>query len=291
VKHHIPAPVMGRLRRWRHSAAMLLNGEELQRLRTEWQQALDNRTHELLERGDTVLSGYDRRVAAVATRLLDLEERISSGMAGELEADRVLASHQERRPFTVAPGLYADFSTAALGDDESDGRLAGYVERLRDHHPVVDLGCGRGDLLRLLGEAGVPASGVDANPVLVARAQAAGLDAVADDAFVHLAGRPDISAGAVALLGVVDYLPAADAGRLLAAVRRVVRPGGMVVIETPDPDVRDGMAALWRDPARVRLYHPDALGLLCRDAGLEVVEVARPAAEGSPAYALFACRR
>lgn len=267
--------------------ALLLNGEEFQRLRTEWQQALDRRTHELLERGDTVLSSYDRRVAAVATRLLDLEERVGSGSPRGPGADDVLASHQEEHPLTVDPVLYADFSTTEQGGDEGDERLRGYVEHLRDHQPVLVLGCGRGDLLRLLDHASVAATGVDANPVLVARAQAAGLDAIVDDVLVHLAARTDESLGAVALFGVVDHLSPADAGRLLASACRVLRPGGIVIAETPNPESPGGTVALWRDPTRVRLYHPDALGLLCRDAGLDVVAVDTTAKD---VYSLLACR-
>lgn len=42
---------------------------------------------------------------------------------------------------------------------------------------VLDIGCGRGELLALLGEAGVPARGIDVNGEMVALCRERGFDA------------------------------------------------------------------------------------------------------------------
>ena len=61
-----------------------------------------------------------------------------------------------------------------------------YVALLAGHAPVLDIGCGRGELLEALGRAGIQASGVDADAGMAAQAQAAGLDVAVGDAVAHL---------------------------------------------------------------------------------------------------------
>ena len=54
-------------------------------------------------------------------------------------------------------------------------RQARYVPVLASHSPVMDIGCGRGELLRLIARAGGSATGVDPDADMVARCVAGGL--------------------------------------------------------------------------------------------------------------------
>ena len=53
---------------------------------------------------------------------------------------------------------------------------------------MVDLGCGHGELLTLLGEHGVAAYGVETEPDFVARLAELGLEVVEADGLAHLEG-------------------------------------------------------------------------------------------------------
>jgi len=300
LKRRVPEPVVEGLRRLRHVVAAAVTGGELARLRAEFSEQIDARTRDLLARSDEVLSSYDRRVAAVATRLLDLEERVAAGAPGAPDADSVVAAHVEVAPQLLDHQLAADLALAGRPDPAREReRLASYIAVLGKHPPVLDLGCGRGDLLAVMHEHGIEATGVDPNPVLVAAAHQSGLDAVAQDLFVHLAARPEASVAAVTAVGLLEHLSVADAARLLRSVARVVSPGGMVLVETPDPSSVDGRDTLWQDVLCERLYNPAMLGLLCRDAGLDVdgVEAAPseagqdPGRAGVGRYTLIAHRR
>ena len=90
------------------------------------------------------------------------------------------------------PDYFAFESRLRGSTGEVRDRQRPYVERLREHAPVLDLGCGRGELLALLREAGIEARGADANADMVAFARAEGLEveqATAHDALERLRGR------------------------------------------------------------------------------------------------------
>ena len=99
----------------------------------------------------------------------------------------------------------------------------------------MDLGCGRGEWLTLLRDAGVPCSGVDANPRFVAAGRALGLDIELGDAIGHLQGIPPDSVDMVTAFHVIEHLGTEELLALLEAARSALRPGGCVLLETPNP--------------------------------------------------------
>src|SRR5262249_60939335 len=97
-----------------------------------------------------------------------------------------------------SPKDYVDFEQIFRGSSEfvAEG-MKPYVDLLLGHAPVVDLGCGRGEMLELLREHGIAAYGIDTDDSMLTAASAAGLDVRNEDLFEHLAGLPDASLGGV----------------------------------------------------------------------------------------------
>src|SRR5262249_39270339 len=97
-------------------------------------------------------------------------------------------------PRTVAPQPRADaFPDYFAFESKLRGRTEGvrerqsvYVDDFREAAPVLDIGCGRGELLGLLREAGVDARGIDPDADMVAFARGEGLDVEQDDAVSYL---------------------------------------------------------------------------------------------------------
>ena len=55
---------------------------------------------------------------------------------------------------------------------------------------------------------------------------------------------------------------------------RVLKPGGLLIVETPNPtNVVVGAAAFYRDPSHLRPIHPDYLQFLARESGFVAPEL------------------
>ncbi len=101
--HRLPPPVFARIQTARGTLARAVAGTELHKLRQEMDRLHDDMVEllahhrdDLVARNDAVLSNYDRRVASVANRLLDLEARVDAvGPAAAADANRILAGHEE----------------------------------------------------------------------------------------------------------------------------------------------------------------------------------------------------
>ncbi|MFW6175764.1 MAG: methyltransferase domain-containing protein, partial [Acidobacteriota bacterium] len=100
-----------------------------------------------------------------------------------------------------------------------------------------------------------------------------GLRAEEGDLFEALAAEPEGSLGAVVSFHVVEHLPASSLDRLVRLAWRVLAPGGVLLLETPNPlSVAVAARSFWLDPTHQRPVHPDTLELLLRGAGFEPVE-------------------
>ena len=75
-----------------------------------------------------------------------------------------------------------------------------FLEALRAHYPgaaALDLGCGRGEWLEVLGEQGFAGRGVDLDAGMLAACVERGLDVSEQDALAALAALPDDSVAVV----------------------------------------------------------------------------------------------
>ena len=159
-----------------------------------------------------------------------------------------------------------------LDNEHTREALRHYVPMFEDRSPVLELGCGRGEFLRLLDDKGIKAEGIDPDDAVAEAARASGLDVTAGDpvAFLHGEPAPGPYQG-VFCDHLVEHLTPDQVGELLAGVRRVLAPGGRFVAVTPNPACYAVLSHdFWRDPGHVRLYDLPLLERLCRQAGLAV---------------------
>jgi SAM-dependent methyltransferase len=218
------------------------------------------------------------RIEAAAARIESAERRVQ-----ELE-ERLL--RLERRPADAAPGTVAPQPRAAALPDyfAFESRLRGstdavrerqrpYVERLRGHTPVLDLGCGRGELLMLLRDAGVEAHGVDADADMVAFARGEGLDVEQSSAHAALEAAADASLGAVTALQLVEHLPPADIVSLLRLAHAKLGPGGVLILETINPATPEALRNYFADLTHSQPLVPETLELLVQDACFHDTEI------------------
>ena len=148
----------------------------------------------------------------------------------------------------------------------------GYVEDFRGAEPVVDLGCGRGEFLVLLREAGLEAKGVDVDADMVAYARGEGLEVEHTGAVEYLEGLADGSLGGIFAAQLLEHLPASTVVRLLELAAAKLRPGGLLVAETINPLSPLALRNYFADLTHAQPLVPETLELLARQAGFASVE-------------------
>ncbi len=158
----------------------------------------------------------------------------------------------------------------------------GYIADLRAANsvtaqaPLLDLGCGRGEWLALLAEHGLNAQGIDTNSVMVARCHQQGLQARCEDALAALQALPDAALGAVSAFHLIEHLPFSLLHDLLAHAHRALRPGGVLILETPNPEnVLVGSHTFYHDPTHLNPMTPTATRFLVRYLGFTDPEIRR----------------
>ena len=155
-------------------------------------------------------------------------------------------------------------------------RQSDYLELLGTRKRVVDLGCGRGELLELLGEADVSAYGVDIDPDNVAVCREKGLEIVEGDAVSHVEGLEESALDGIVASHLIEHLTPELLWRLITAAAEKLAEGGILILETPNPEsLLAGSINFHRDPTHVRPIHPDTLSFLCESAGFRAVEIRR----------------
>ena len=207
------------------------------------------------KRNDALIAALDQKIETVAARLRDITTPI-------------LQTTDNRKPITDF--IYRRLEDALRGPVDVED----YVGRARDRQPVLDIGCGRGEFLDACKAAGIDARGFDINERSVADLQKRGLD-------VTLAGVPECfegirhgSIGSVLTMHVVEHLPVEHLFALFAQAARVLRPGGLFMIETPNAEsIAMSASDFWRDPTHLAPRHPAALTLLAREHGFSIEEV------------------
>lgn len=139
--------------------------------------------------------------------------------------------------------------------------------------PLIDLGCGRGEWLKVIRDQGLPAIGVDSNSVCIAECKEDNLDVVQEDLVQFLSTRPNSSVGTYTLFQVLEHLPFPVIVKVLREIRRTLVPGGRLIAEVPNAkNLRVSAGTFWIDPTHQRPLYPDLLIFLATEVGFSAAE-------------------
>jgi SAM-dependent methyltransferase len=256
--------VRGEARRARSGSAQLERrlheAEEL--MRRERAERLEATPADLAERFEELA-----RLSA-ASRALPFQAGDAVGVREVEVAGRVIGFD---RPLEVGAGdAYVAFEDAFRGDA---GRVRDLQEVYRellgpDASPVLELGCGRGELVALLRDAGLEVRGTDPDAGMVRACHERGLTDVRQaDALEALRSEPDGSLGVVIAMQVIEHIPYGELMEVLALARAKLRAGGRLVVETVNPHAAHALKAFWVDPTHQHPLFPEVVLELCRVEG------------------------
>jgi glycosyltransferase involved in cell wall biosynthesis/SAM-dependent methyltransferase len=250
-------------------------------------QSLSDRTDEL-ERRQRLIPAHLEEMGAVLARVeTDLHQLRSELAAAPFAADPALLRTKDpdgrdaigfdAGAFGAARGGYVDFEDVFRGSEAMiRERQRVYVPLLRDAGPVLDVGCGRGELLELLIEEGVDAVGIDLDPQMVTACVAKGLPVQHADVLDHLRARPERSLGAVFSAQVIEHLPYESLVEFLRLAQQRLRPGGRLIAETVNPHSIQAFKTFWTDLTHTVPIFPEVAAVLCGIAGFTSAYVMFP---------------
>lgn len=185
-------------------------------------------------------------------------------------------------PAGAEPQFYLDFENRFRGTDES------VRERLQDYAPLIgqgvaggnirllDLGCGRGEWLDLVRSWGHAPEGVDCNAAMVDGCTERGLKVHLGDALAFLRAQPEASFDAVSAFHLIEHLPLQVLISLFDEALRVLRPGGFVLFETPNPEnLQVGACNFYLDPTHLNPIPPAVAEFIAQQRGFARAEIRR----------------
>jgi SAM-dependent methyltransferase len=139
---------------------------------------------------------------------------------------------------------------------------------------IVDIGCGRGEMLSILEQAGHEVMGVDPDPDMIAACKSRGLPAVVDDGIGFLSLADDDSLKGIFCSQVVEHLITPELEQLILLAHEKLQRGGVLVIETINPRSSYALGNhFYADTSHVRPVHPETLRYICEQVGFVSVEL------------------
>ncbi|MDO9459406.1 MAG: class I SAM-dependent methyltransferase [Alphaproteobacteria bacterium] len=173
---------------------------------------------------------------------------------------------------------YAAFEDSFRGSrEEIKRRLEVYLDRIKtnpENLPVLDIGCGRGEWIEMLGARGVAAYGIDLNSVFVADARARALDVREAEALAHLRSLEDASLAGLTGFHIIEHLALDDLISIIDEANRVLAPGGFLLFETPNPEnLIVGASTFWSDPTHRAPLPPSVSRFMVEQRGFIDAEV------------------
>ena len=244
---------------------------------------------------DRSLGGAEirQRLALTEQRLLALKrdvERAAPAVQAtppaQPSAPSLAGTGPTATPATVDGGATAftgtlDSLTYVAFEDQFRGRKEDIRARVQDYVPifggasnVLDVGCGRGELLDALRESGVSVRGVDVSPAMVDICRSRGLEVELGDALTYVGRQPDASLGGIIAIQVVEHFTPAYLTRFLEAAYHALKPGAPIVLETINPNCWMAFFETYiRDLTHQQPLHPDTLRHLVQASGFSNVDV------------------
>lgn len=223
----------------------------------------------------------------IENRLLDFQAYAQEAIQSIYQQkEQVKQKLEEIRTLRAkSDAIYLDFENLHRGSREEIkkrlGVYGGIAKNLQDHLTdpnfcVLDIGCGRGEWLELLKELQIQAMGVDINSAMIELCTNRNLAAVQGDAIHYLTAQPAESYNMITGFQIVEHIDSDHLLQVLKETKRVLKPDGIAIFETPNPEnLIVGACNFYMDPTHIRPIPPARLQFFAQSCGFKKVDILR----------------
>jgi len=139
---------------------------------------------------------------------------------------------------------------------------------------ILDVGCGRGEWLEVLREAGFQAKGIDHNHIHIEHCKSLSLEVIETEALSYLRGLEEAGLNAVTAFHFAEHLPLKLLVRFLDEAGRTLKPGGLLILETPNPEnLLVGSCNFYLDPSHKNPIPMQTMKLLVEARGFRCEDI------------------
>jgi 2-polyprenyl-3-methyl-5-hydroxy-6-metoxy-1,4-benzoquinol methylase len=245
-----------------------------------------NHLNEVVNRLDTAnneLRAMNEMLQELVTRHENLETQVKtqeSRMRAKPHSTndiQVISSRDSRQTIgysTNRGGEYADFIDNFRPTFEQLVVDLGYVTSwLPLTGKAVDLGAGRGEMVKIMNERGLDAHGIDSNLSVVNDANKRGIEVKHQEIDDFLRSTEAASLEAITAIQVVEHVDTPVLERWFQQIFKLLKPNGVFIAETPNPHAIDAFKAFWIDTTHQRLYYPESILHMAQAAGFSKAEI------------------
>lgn len=154
-----------------------------------------------------------------------------------------------------------------------------FIEPLAKFYPLnktFDAGCGRGEWLELMQEIGLLPYGVDLDEGMLQSCKELNLPASKCDAISYIKTLDSESHLVISAFHVVEHIHFDDLRTLVSEAYRVLKPGGLLIMETPNPEnIRVSTLHFYTDPTHIRPIPPNLLSFIPEYYGFKRIKILR----------------
>lgn len=168
---------------------------------------------------------------------------------------------------------YAQFEDEHRGSSDAiTKRLSVYIpvlkefKKFRSNARLIDLGCGRGEFLQITSGLLIDSFGIDTNEEMLASAKQLDLRVKKTDALEFLSSEKDNSFDILTAFHLAEHFKLSKFEKLVNEIKRVLRPGGLIILETPNPEnVIVSTCNFYMDMTHVRPLPPQLLEFIFKN--------------------------
>lgn len=208
------------------------------------------------------LEGVDRKAEWALSNLIVIKQALEKDISLKEEEKKIIKETLTSLAFT---------EKFRGNTEEIKKRQSIYIEKLKNHKNVVDLGCGRGEFLELLRENSISAFGVELEPSLCAILKEKDLNFFQMNLFDFLEKKP-IEFDALVSFHLIEHLNLKEAIALLKLAYFNLPKNGIFIIETPNPTSLFSFLNFYKDPEHKTPWHPETLKFFSKEMGFQTIE-------------------